>query len=96
MPQKPCCSGMPTCRYQEITCNLLLLITGWRGFHVRHPQPGFRRRSYTDSCSQRNTPAFVHRATSNDRTDMVFSADFSVNRAGNELLLCFGIMAVLL
>lgn len=32
----------------------------------------------------------------NNRTDMVFIADFSVNRTGNELVLCFGIMAALL
>lgn len=42
------------------------------------------------------TPSDLADRSRNDRTDMVFIADFSVNRAGSEPLLSFGIMAVLL
>lgn len=42
------------------------------------------------------TPSGLVDRSRNDRTDMVFIADFSVNRTQNELLLSFGIMAALL
>lgn len=99
-----CFSRMPARHRRQISPNLSLLKTGAetppRAGSAKMGSARLKAPACTaDWCLQRNMPAFVLRTSRadggcNDRTDMVFISDFSVNRTQNELLSSLGIMAV--